>query len=353
MGHSLYELFYNESDASTVILESSDDDDDEFVGAIVGAQQIEQLEQLPVWYADGLEDGHEGSQWPMYPPPAQAAPATPTNQPTRNNIIPDQRSKYQRAKDSGYYQCLQPECEKRRTSHSRHCRQHGGRDQECRVDGCVTRARHRGLCKKHAPAEQKPRCSFDGCDNIAQSRGLCHSHNPGIRKCTNCHIVRPAYYAPVCTRCRGPRASAAETLFRAVITAKYPDARLNRRLVLTLRPDVVLYTVWGGVLCLEIDEDCHTLYTAEHEVEREIKIARALNQPVIFMRLNPDTVKDRNGRTIRRGLRQRFEAFMEDIEDLMVRRPRGVRLGRPFTITYYYTWEREQELLRVRRTFNI
>ena len=343
MGQSLYDLFYYETDESTDYGYS----DDEAQGLQNLNEELEAV--IPEWYAEGLANGTEGSQFPDLP----LAPPTPTNQATHNDAPPNQKSKYQRAKERGYHKCIFEDCGKHRASHSRFCRQHGGLDQICKFDGCMTRSRHAGLCKRHAPPQRKPQCTVEGCENIAQSRGLCHSHNPGITKCIQCGIVRPAYYAPVCCRCRGPRASAAETLFRPIIQAKYPDARLNRRLVLTLRPDVTLYTNWGGVLCVEIDEDSHEMYEARHEVEREIKMARALTKPVVFLRMNPDTIRDRHNRTIRRGLRDRFDFLMEEIEDIMRRRPRGVRVGKPLTILYYYSYFREQEIVLARRQFNI
>jgi hypothetical protein len=116
---------------------------------------------------------------------------------------------------------------------------------------------------------------------------------------------------------------------------------------------VTLFTAWGGVLCIEIDELSHTLYTAEREVARELKIAQALDKPVVFLRLNPDPIKDQFGHTIRLGLRQRFAALMEEVNELMVKRPRGVRKGKPFTILLYYSYQREQEIVRARRAFNV
>lgn len=296
----------------------------------------------PDWYDQGLEEGREGSQW-------NAA----LNTPPRNDEPPRQKSKYQRAKERGYYRCVVEDCAMHRSTHSRYCRRHGGEDQQCIVPECTTRARHGKLCKRHAGPQFKPQCEFHGCNNIAQSRGLCHTHNPGIPKCRRCHIVRPKYSSRACSRCYGPRASAAETLFRPIITAAYPSAKLNRRLVFSLRPDVTLQTAWGGIICVEIDETCHSLYTAEREVEREVKIAAALSKPVIFVRLNPDSIKDRFGHTIRLGLRQRFAALMEEVNELMVKRPRGVRKGKPFTILLYYSHQREQEIIRARRAFNV
>lgn len=104
---------------------------------------------------------------------------------------------------------------------------------------------------------------------------------------------------------------------------------------------------------MEIDEHSHEIYEAEIEVERELKIARALNKPVVFMRMNPDTIKDRHNQTVRRGLRQRFDFLMEEIENVMHNRPRGVRVGKPLTILYYYSHFREQEIILARRQFNI
>lgn len=325
-------------------LEEYQENSNEFATAL--AEQEIAINGAPDWYQEGLDEGREGSQW-------SEAPATPPRSTTQNDEPPNQKSKYQRAKDRGYYQCLVPDCNKRRASHSRYCRRHGGKDQLCVVPDCPTRARHGRLCKKHAGPQLKPQCEFNGCDNIAQSRGLCHSHNPGITKCRGCHIVRPKYSARLCSRCGGPRITAAETLFRPLVTTTYPDAILNRRLVQTLRPDVVLNTLWGGIICVEIDEDSHTLYTAEREVEREVKIAAALTKPVIFVRLNPDSIKDASGHTIRLGLRQRFAALMEEVAELMVKRPRGVRKGKPFTILLYYSYQREQEIVRARRAFNV
>lgn len=299
----------------------------------------------PEWYVQGVEEGREGSQW-------NTALNTP-QRPTRNDAPPNQKSRYQRAKERGYYRCLVEDCNLHRASYSRYCRRHGGQDQRCIVPECTTRARHGKLCKRHAAPEIKPQCESHGCNNIAQSRGLCHSHNPSIGKCRRCQIVRPKYSARLCSRCGGPRVTAAETLLRPIIITTYPEAILNRRLVHTLRPDVVLHTAWGGILCLEIDEVCHTLYTAEREVAREVKIAAALDKPVIFVRFNPDSIKTRFGHTIRLGLRQRFTTLMEEIGDLMVRRPRGVRKGKPFTILLYYSYQREQEIIRARRAFNI
>lgn len=299
----------------------------------------------PDWYNRALEEGREGSQW-------NVALDTP-QRPTRNDEPPRQKSKYQRAKERGYYRCVVEDCNLHRASHSRYCRRHGGEDQRCIVPECTTRARHGKLCKRHAGPEFKPQCESHGCNNIAQSRGLCHSHNPSIGKCRRCRIVRPKYSARLCSRCGGPRITAAETLLRPLITTEYPDARLNRSLVHHLRPDVTLFTEWGGILCIEIDEVCHTLYTAEREVEREVKIAAALSKPVIFLRLNPDSIKDKFGHTIRLGLRQRFAALMEEVNELMVRRPRGVRKGKPFTILLYYSHQREQEIIRARRAFNV
>lgn len=324
-------------------LEEYEGDSDEFAMAL--AERETTTNGAPEWYQQGLDEGREGSQW-------TEPPATPPR-PTQNDTPPNQKSKYQRAKERGYYQCVVEDCSMRRATHSRYCRRHGGQDQQCIVQECTTRARHGRLCKKHAAPQFKPQCEFHGCENIAQSRGLCHSHNPGIPKCRRCHIVRPKYSSRLCTRCYGPRASAAETLFRPLITTTYPSAKLNRRLVYTLRPDVVLETAWGGILCIEIDETCHSLYTAEREVEREVKIAAALSKPVIFVRLNPDSIKDQFGHTIRLGLRQRFATLMEEVNELMVKRPRGVRKGKPFTILLYYSHQREQEIIRARRAFNV
>jgi len=325
-------------------MQEYEEDSTEFAEALE-ARDI-QVNGAPEWYQQGLDEGREGSQWPQ-------PPSTPPRPTTNNDAPPNQKSKYQRAKERGYYQCVVEDCNKRRASHSRYCRRHGGKDQMCIVPDCSTRARHGRLCKKHAGPQLKPQCEFNGCNNIAQSKGLCHTHNPGIRKCRRCHIVRPKYSARLCSRCGGPRISAAETLFRPLVTTTYPDAILNRRLVQTLRPDVVLNTLWGGIICVEIDEDSHTLYTAEREVEREIKIAAALTKPVIFVRLNPDSIKDQFGHTIRLGLRQRFTALMEEVNELMVKRPRGVRKGKPFTILLYYSYQREQEIIRARRAFNV
>lgn len=310
-----------------------------------GSETELEVPDSPDWYVQGLEEGREGSQW-------NTALCTP-QRPTRNDDPPNQKSKYQRAKERGYYRCMVEDCNLHRSTHSRYCRRHGGQDQQCIVPECTTRARHGKLCKRHAGPETKPQCESHGCNNIAQSRGLCHSHNPGIPKCRRCHIVRPKYSSRACSRCYGPRASAAENLLRPLIITTYPDARLNRRLVYTLRPDVTLHTAWGGILCIEIDETCHSLYTAEREVAREVKIAAALSKPVIFVRLNPDSIKDRFGHTIRLGLRQRFATLMEEVAELMVKRPRGVRKGKPFTILLYYSYQREQEIIRARRAFNV
>lgn len=104
---------------------------------------------------------------------------------------------------------------------------------------------------------------------------------------------------------------------------------------------------------MEVDELSHTLYTAEREVSREVKIAQALDKPVVFLRLNPDPIKDQTGHTIRLGLRQRFALLMEEIAELMVKRPRGVRKGKPFTILLFYSYQREVEIVRARRAFNV
>lgn len=323
-------------------LQEYEEDSAEFAEAL-DARDIQE-NGAPAWYQQGLDEGREGSQW--------QTPATPPR-PTTNDAPPNQKSKYQRAKERGYYQCIVDNCNKRRASHSRYCRKHGGKDQQCVVAECTTRARHGRLCKKHADPQSKPQCEHQGCDNIAQSKGLCHSHNPDIRKCQRCRIVRPKYSSTRCSRCYGPRASSAESLLRPLITGAYQEALLNRRLTGTLRPDVTLFTAWGGVLCIEIDELSHTLYTAEREVARELKIAEALDKPVVFLRLNPDPIKDQFGHTIRLGLRQRFAALMEEVNELMVKRPRGVRKGKPFTILLYYSYQREQEIVRARRAFNI
>ena len=123
--------------------EECQENSNEFAAAL--AEQEIASNGAPDWYQEGLDEGREGSQWPE-------APATPPRSTTQNDEPPNQKSKYQRAKDRGYYQCLVPDC--------------------------PTRARHGRLCKKHAGPQLKPQCEFNGCDNIAQSRGLCHSHNP-------------------------------------------------------------------------------------------------------------------------------------------------------------------------------
>lgn len=84
-------------------LQEYEEDSAEFAEAL-DARDIQE-NGAPAWYQEGLDEGREGSQW--------QSPATPPR-PTTNDAPPNQKSKYQRAKERGYYQGIVDNCSKRR-----------------------------------------------------------------------------------------------------------------------------------------------------------------------------------------------------------------------------------------------
>ena len=109
-------------------------------------------------------------------------------------------------------------------------------------------------CKAWSPLQEARRSTIQAtmrASRVRQHRpieGTLPPHNPGIPKCQRCHIVRPKYSSRKCSRCYGPRISAAETLFRPLITTTYPSAILNRRLTGALRPDDVVHSMGRSAL---------------------------------------------------------------------------------------------------------
>lgn len=105
--------------------------------------------EVPEWYQQGLDEGREGSQWPMFtqedmdveivavvasPSPTAEILETPRPSSTHNDAPPNIKAAYRRHKARGSSEiaksreCIMPECrEKRMSRESRVCRHHANR----------------------------------------------------------------------------------------------------------------------------------------------------------------------------------------------------------------------------------
>lgn len=106
------------------------------------------LTEVPEWFQQGLDDGREGSQWPMFtqedmdveivavvaPPSPSAESLESPRSSTHNDAPPNIKAVYRRHKARGASEiaksreCIMPECrEKRINRESRVCRHHANR----------------------------------------------------------------------------------------------------------------------------------------------------------------------------------------------------------------------------------
>lgn len=112
-------------------------------------EEFSAVTEVPEWYQQGLDEGREGSQWPMFTqedmdveivavvaPPSSTAEILETPRPssTHNDAPPNIKAAYRRHKARGSSEiaksreCIMPECrEKRMSRESRVCRHHANR----------------------------------------------------------------------------------------------------------------------------------------------------------------------------------------------------------------------------------
>lgn len=112
-------------------------------------EEFSAVTEVPEWYQQGLDEGREGSQWPMFtqedmdveivavvapPSPTAEILETPRRSSTHNDAPPNIKAAYRRHKARGSSEiaksreCIMPECrEKRMSRESRVCRHHANR----------------------------------------------------------------------------------------------------------------------------------------------------------------------------------------------------------------------------------
>lgn len=112
-------------------------------------EEFSAVTEVPEWYQQGLDEGREGSQWPMFTQedmdveivavvasPSSTAEILETPRPssTHNDAPPNIKAAYRRHKARGSSEiaksreCIMPECrEKRMSRESRVCRHHANR----------------------------------------------------------------------------------------------------------------------------------------------------------------------------------------------------------------------------------
>lgn len=112
-------------------------------------EEFSAVTEVPEWYQQGLDEGREGSQWPMFtqedmdveivpvvapPSPTAEILETPRPSSTHNDAPPNIKAAYRRHKARGSSEiaksreCIMPECrEKRMSRENRVCRHHANR----------------------------------------------------------------------------------------------------------------------------------------------------------------------------------------------------------------------------------